>query len=294
MSVRLTPWRDRRGRVSPLRITTLLLLVAPLINALLEWRMIAHGARPLNELIHRAGFWALMFLLASLAITPLRRIARAGRLVDVRRMIGVAAFCCAATHIALFTADQMFDLTKVASEIVHRIYLIIGFTALIGLAILASTSTDGMVRRLGGTPWQTLHRAAYVIAGLALIHFFQQTKADVWVPTLFAGLFAWLMGYRLLLRLADGAPAAWSLLGLAVAAAILTFAGEAIGIGIVFNVSPMRVLQTAFDFDPAVIRPGWFVLAVGVAAVAVQLVRASLLSSEAEPGGPRSAPARAR
>src|SRR5262249_19192681 len=136
---------------------------------------------------------------------------------------------------------------------------------------------DGMVRRLGGKRWQTLHNVVYGIALLALIHFFQQTKADVSVPTFVAGLFGWMIGYRLLIRFktARGELPAWKLLALSVAIAALTFAAEAIGIGLVFNVSPLRVLSTALDFDDlSSIRPGWLVLGAGLIVVAVDLVRA--------------------
>jgi sulfoxide reductase heme-binding subunit YedZ len=274
--ISLALWRDRRGRVSALRILTLLLLLTPILlaveAALDEPRF---GARPLNDLIHRAGYWALMFVLISLAVTPLTRIARFGALMDVRRMIGVGAFCYAATHISLYIADQMFDLTKVAGEIVLRLYLTIGFTALLGLAALAATSTDGMVRRLGGRRWLRLHQIVYAIALLALIHFFQQTKADVWVPTFFAGLFTWLMGYRLLVWRwrPNGQIPTWSLLALSVTVAALTFAGEAIGIGIAYHVSPLMVLETALDFDFDMISPGWLVLGAGLCVVAVDVVR---------------------
>src|SRR5262249_56632842 len=104
-------------------------------------------------------------------------------------------------HISLDPAEQMYVLVKVASEIVQRVYLIIGFTALLGLATLAATSTDAMVRRLGALRWQRLHYAVYGIGILALIHFFQQTKADVSVPTFTAGVFTWLMGYRIVVKL---------------------------------------------------------------------------------------------
>src|ERR1700688_2416656 len=86
-------WRDRRGRVSPLRVGMLTLLLFPVAKALFDADTIAHGARPLNDMIHRAGFWALVFLGVTLAVTPLRRIARYGNLIDVRRMLGVGAFC---------------------------------------------------------------------------------------------------------------------------------------------------------------------------------------------------------
>jgi sulfoxide reductase heme-binding subunit YedZ len=271
-------WRDARGRLSALRIVTLCLLLMPIGLALTApYTSEEFSARPLNDMIHRAGYWALMFVLMALAISPLRRIARFGALADVRRMIGVGAFCYAAVHISLFTADKMFDLLKVATEIALRLYLTIGFVALLGLAALAITSTDGMVRRLGGRRWQKLHALIYGIVLLALIHFFQQTKADVWVPTFVASLVAWLIGYRLILwrRKASGEPSAWALLALTVVISILTFLGEAIGIAIVFNTSPWRVLQMAFDFDLEYleIRPGWLVLAAGLCVVAVDVVR---------------------
>ncbi len=274
--VSLALWRDRRGRVSALRIVTLLLLLMPIALAVMAaFSDQGFGARPLNDLIHRAGYWTLMFLLLALAVTPLTRIARFGALMDVRRMIGVGAFCYGATHISLYIADQMFDFLKVASEIVLRLYLTIGFTALLGLAVLAATSTDGMVRRLGGRRWLRLHQIVYVIALLALIHFFQQTKADVWVPTFFAGLFTWLMGYRLIVWRwqPKGQLSIWWLLALSVTVSVLTFAGEAIGIGIAYGVSPLLVLDTALDFDFDMISPGWLVLGAGLCVVALDLVR---------------------
>jgi sulfoxide reductase heme-binding subunit YedZ len=136
-----------------------------------------------------------------------------------------------------------------------------------------------MVRRLGGKKWQNLHNIIYGIGVLALIHYFQQTKADVSVPTFVAGLFAWMLGYRLLLKLRKtrDEPPAWVLLALSVVVAVLVFIAEAIGIGIVFNVSPLRVLGTAFDFDDlSMIRPGWLVLGAGLVVVAIDLVRARL------------------
>jgi len=265
-------WRDRRGRISALRVATLLLLLLPLAKAVFEANNIAHGARPLNELIHRAGFWALVFLGVTLAVTPFRRIFRYANLIDVRRMLGVGTFCYIAAHLALFFADQSYSVGKFIHEITHRVYLIVGAVAWIGLAALAATSTDGMVRRLGGMRWRRLHQAIYAIALLALIHYFQQTKADVTVPTFAAGLFLWLTGYRVLAWWPGSSElSTLSLFGLAIAVSVATFLGEAIGIAIAFHVSPMRVLGTIFDFD-AGIRPGWQVLAAGLAVTAVDAV----------------------
>jgi sulfoxide reductase heme-binding subunit YedZ len=267
-------WRDRRGRLSPLRIAALALLLLPLAKALYDAGAIAHGARPLNDMIHRAGFWALVFLGVTLAVTPFRRIARYGNLIEVRRMLGVGTFIYIVAHLALYVADQSYDLAKVAYEITHRAYLIVGAVAWLALAVLAATSTDGMVRRLGPLRWRRLHQAIYAIALLALIHYFQQTKADITVPTFAAGLFLWLIAYRLLAWWQDtNELSTLSLLALGIAVSILTFAGEAVGIGIAFNVSPMRVLETAFDVE-AGIRPGWQVLGAALLVAAIDAARA--------------------
>jgi len=267
-------WRDRRGRLSWLRIAALALLLFPLAKALAEAGAIAHGARPINDLIHRAGFWTLVFLGVTLAVTPFRSVARYGQLVDVRRMLGVGTFCYAAAHISLFFADQSYDVGKFVHEITHRWYLIIGGTAWLGLAALAVTSTNGMTRRLGPLRWRRLHQLVYGIAFLALIHYFQQTKADITVPVFAASLFGWLILYRLLAWWQETSElSSLSLLALTVVVSLLTFAGEAIGIGIAFHVSPLRVLDSVFDFD-AGIRPGWQVLAAGLAVVVVDMVRA--------------------
>jgi sulfoxide reductase heme-binding subunit YedZ len=278
---KLQIWRDRRGKLSWLRVAALAFLLTPVGIALWNADAIMHGARPLNDVIHRAGFWMLMFILATLAVTPLRRITRFGQLIDVRRMLGVGAFVYGVAHISLYTTDQMFDLVKVASEIVQRVYLTIGFTALIGLTTLTATSTDAMVRRLGALRWQRLHYAVYGIGALALIHYFQQTKADVSVPTFTAGVFGWLIGYRIVVKLwkVRGELSTLALVGLSLTVAALTFIAEAIGIGIVFNAPPLLVLQANLDFDVPLdmIRPGWLVLAAGLAVAALNFACARLV-----------------
>jgi methionine sulfoxide reductase heme-binding subunit len=302
-------WRDRRGRLSALRIVTLVLLLWPLALAAWNAQAIAAGARPVNDLIHRAGFWALMFVLITLAVTPFRRVTRYGQLLDIRRMLGVGAFCYAALHISLFVLDQQFDLLKVASEIVKRIYLIIGFVALSGLTVLAITSTDGMVRRLGGMRWARLHQIVYVIAFLALIHYFQQTKADVSAPTLVAGLFGWLMCYRFAVRRLRGELSSAGLALLSVVVAALTLIVQALGVAIVFHVSPLAVIQTAFTFyfdvdtegtlsetlqsfvdNIAMLNPAWLVLASGLIVAAVNVVCARFAKPRRVRAKPEEAP----
>lgn len=269
----LALWRDRRGQLSWLRIATLAVLFWPACLMAVAAARGGLGGRPLNELIHRTGWWALVFLLASLAVTPLRRSARFAKLFDVRRMVGVAAFAYAFAHIAFYVADEKFNLVKVATEIVSRLYLTIGFVALLGLTALAITSNDTMVKRLGGLRWRRLHQITYAIALLSIVHFFQQTKADISGPTLYAGLFAWLIGYRLLARWrGEEALTPLALAGLAIAAGAATLVGEAIGLALAFKV-PFAILAGAMVDPELGIRPGWQVMAAGLAVAALDGIR---------------------
>ena len=111
-------------------------------------------------------------------------------------MLGIAALCYALGHLVLYFFDQNWDLWRVASEIALRIYLTIGFVALLGLVVLGATSTDRAIRKLGSN-WNRLHRIVYGLGIFAALHFFMQSKADVYQPTLMAGFFMLLMFYRM-------------------------------------------------------------------------------------------------
>src|SRR5277367_5245984 len=221
------PWYDYGGRVSPLKLTVFVALFVPAMWVMFAYAFGLLGARPLNEAIHQIGLWTIRWIFLALAVTPLRQIWEWPRLILVRRMIGVAAFAYVLIHFSLYTASEAFDLGKVATEIVLRIYLTIGFAALLGLAALAATSTDGMVRRLGGKRWQLLHRLVYAIAVLAVIHYCFQSKLDRWEPTIMAGLLFWLLGYRLLWRFGvrEHLALPW-VAGLSLAAGLATALGE--------------------------------------------------------------------
>src|SRR5262249_7425739 len=225
--VRHMPWFDRSGRLSPLKSVVFALLWAP--GLWLAWRLAAGqlGPRPIHEVILHTGLWTIRLLLLSLAVTPLRQLLRWPQLVTVRRMIGVAAFAYGAAHLTAFAADQAFALGVVATEIVSRFYLTIGAVALTGLAVLAATSTDRMVRRLGGRNWRRLHRLVYGIGILGAVHFFLQSKLAVAEPIVMAGLLAWLLGYRLLPD-AGGQPLRrlTQIAGLSLLIGFLTLGGE--------------------------------------------------------------------
>ena len=144
------PWKDHNGRISPLKLAVFVALFVPALWVAVAFASGWLGARPLNEAIHQLGLVDDPADLSSRWRS--RRCATScngQRLLLVRRMIGVAAFAYAIGHLGLYAADQAFDLAKIATEIALRIYLTIGFAAVLGLAALAATSTDGMVRRLG-------------------------------------------------------------------------------------------------------------------------------------------------
>src|SRR5208282_5972200 len=219
---------------------------------------------------HRAGLWAVRFLTLALLVTPLMRGARYPKLVAVRRMVGVAAFFYAAAHLALYVVDQHFALLHVASEIALRFYLTIGFIAWLGLAALAATSTDAMIRRLGGERWKTLHSLVYAIAAIALLHFMIQAKADVSEPVMMTGFFAILMLFRAVMK--RGAPAWVAELAAAVVSPPLTALIEAAWYALVRHIPFWEVLGANVDPDMA-FRPSAYVALGGAALLIVTLLR---------------------
>lgn len=257
------PWLDRNGRFSALHGVTFLLLLLPGIIIATRWGLGDYQPRPVNEVVHRTGLWAIRILFVSLAITPLRQMLALPRLITVRRMIGVTAFAYVVVHLLLYALDEAFDLQKVATEILVRYYLLIGFCALILLGVLAATSTARSVRELGGRHWQNVHRLAYLVAVLAVAHHYMQSKVNVAEPVLMTGLLVWLLGYRLLARGGRGRGIAlWTLLGLGVASAVLAGLFEATYYELFTGVPGARVLD-AYVVPPwERMRPAWLVLAI--------------------------------
>src|SRR5689334_8992322 len=141
--------REKSGRWSPEKIVAFVGACIPACWLIYRaWSGDLSAARPINDAIHSTGNYTIWLIVLSLAVTPARRLFMAPKLINMRRTLGVAAFGYAVLHLALYVVQEKYDLAKVAGEIVFRIYLTIGFVALIGLIALASTSTDAMIRRL--------------------------------------------------------------------------------------------------------------------------------------------------
>lgn len=192
------PGTPRARRIAHLALIALGLL--PLAALALGAARGALGANPVETITHTTGQWALRLLLATLAVTPLRRLAGWSFVAPWRRSLGLLAFLYATLHFATFLAlDLGFDLSALGEEVAERPYVTLGFTAFVLLAPLAVTSTRGWQRRLGRR-WLTLHRAVYAAAVLGVLHFVWLVKADLAEPLVYAALLAALLAARWLPR----------------------------------------------------------------------------------------------
>jgi len=195
-----------------LRFARLLVLVnAAVPGILLLWDAAHHqlGANPVNFAILTTGMSALIFLMLTLVVTPLRKISGWNWIIFSRRTLGLYAFFYALAHFLIFfSLDRSFNISSTLSEMVKRKYLVVGATGLLVMVPLAVTSTNAMIKRLGGKRWRALHRLVYVAAIAGVLHFYMQVKADVRRPLAFAGVLAILLGYRLVIYFQRPKPVA--------------------------------------------------------------------------------------
>ncbi|WP_431270709.1 sulfite oxidase heme-binding subunit YedZ [Dankookia sp. P2] len=259
------PWQDRAGRFSTLRAVVFALLLAPAAWVAAEAAIGSLGPEPWKAALKEIGLWAIRLLLVTLAVTPLGKILAEPRILALRRLLGLTTLAYAALHLVLYAGHENFGLWKVASEIVLRVYLTLGFVALLGLAALGWTSTDGWIRALGPR-WKRLHSLAFPVAALGVLHFYMQSKTVVWEAVIAAGFLAWLLAWRAL-------PAGWRgrlpvLLALApftaLAAALIEYAWFALTTSLPAERILLANLDVSFGLRPAV----W----AGVAALAVPLL----------------------
>ena len=153
-------------------------------------------ANPIEYITRFTGFWALTFLLITLAVTPVRRLTGWNQIIRVRRMLGLFAFFYATLHLLTWIVlDKFFDFAWMLEDVAERRFITIGMLTWVLLLPLALTSTKGMIRRLGRR-WQTLHRLTYVAAITGVIHFWWLVKADLFEPQMFALALSVLLAFR--------------------------------------------------------------------------------------------------
>lgn len=177
------------------------LCLAPLALLVVDAYRDNLGANPIEVITHSTGTWTLVFLLITLGITPLRRLTGVNALIKLRRMLGLFAFFYACLHfVTYFWLDQFFDWPGIVKDVIKRPFITVGFTSFLLLLPLALTSTNAMMKRLGGRRWQWLHRLVYVIAIGGVVHYLWLVKKDLTQPLIYAAVLGLLLGYRIFHR----------------------------------------------------------------------------------------------
>ena len=172
--------------------------------ARLVWLVAADKlVEPLETITRSTGDWVLYFLCITLALTPLRRLSGWNWVIRLRRMAGLFAFFYGCLHFLTFLwFDHFFDVAAMLKDVLKRPFITVGFIAFVLLVPLAATSTNGMIKRLGGKRWQWLHRLVYLIAPLGILHFWwmKAGKNNFTEPIIFGLIVASLLGMRLVWR----------------------------------------------------------------------------------------------
>lgn len=165
------------------------------------------GSNPVEFVIRSLGTWTLVFLLVTLAVTPLRLIFGIKWLLQLRRMLGLFAFFYVCLHLLAYAGlDQWFDWQAITHDIAKHPYVLVGFAAFVLLVPLAATSNQAMVRKLRQR-WQTLHKLVYLIAILGVTHYWWLVKKDVTEPVIYAFVLLLLLAVRVFYRY----PSFWRL-----------------------------------------------------------------------------------
>jgi sulfoxide reductase heme-binding subunit YedZ len=166
------------------------------------------GADPIKTVTHATGLWTLRLLLATLAVTPLRRIGGLSALAPYRRTLGLLAFTYCSLHLLTYgVLDLWGEWGTLLEDIAKRPYITVGFTGFLCMLPLAVTSTRAWMKRLGKR-WVQLHRLAYVAGVCGCVHFIWLVKKDVREPLIYSAIFAALLAARVFLRFRPGAAAA--------------------------------------------------------------------------------------
>ena len=177
--------------------------------ALLLWDVYRKrvGANPVEFMTRTTGMLTLIFLMISLAITPVRKVSGSNWVVKFRRMLGLYAFFYGTLHLLTYIwFDRFFNLRSIAGDVLQRPFIAIGMTAFFLMVPLAITSTNKMVKRLGGKRWAKLHRLVYLAGVAGVIHFWMLVKSDTRLPLTFGFILFLLLGYRLLVKFVPPQP----------------------------------------------------------------------------------------
>ncbi len=187
--------------MNDLKFNKIIIFINSLVPlALLAWDALGGnlGANPVEFFLRTTGVLTLVFLLVTLSITPLRKYYGWNQLIKFRRMLGLYSFFYGFLHLITYSIfDKSLSVSAIAGDIWQRPLIAVGMLAFFLLIPLAITSTNGMIKRLGGKNWQNLHRLTYLAAIGGVVHFWMIVKSDVFYPLLFGLVLAGLLGYRI-------------------------------------------------------------------------------------------------
>ena len=273
-----SPFRKRSGKFSPLKAATLALLFVPLLAMIRDWLSGAAGPIPIIYFTFWTGVWAAMVLLASLAITPARRILALPRLIIIRRMIGVAGLLYTGLHVLTYPMLYRFDWPVILADL-SRASIVFASLATLGFLALGLTSFDAMVRTLGARAWNQLHLLIHPSMALASIHFLLSPGSTSGLPFLMSGIFFYLMLWRLLERFWGKGEKPRALLVLALVSAALSLGFETAWLSLYQNIPADETLANTFSLqlDPDLIESGiaptWQILILGLLVAALGKAR---------------------
>ncbi|MBX7056081.1 MAG: sulfoxide reductase heme-binding subunit YedZ [Pyrinomonadaceae bacterium] len=178
---------------------TLLWLNSLVPVTILGWDAWNHrlGANPIEYFLRATGIMTLVFILATMLITPLRKWFGWNQLIKYRRTVGLFAFFYGLIHFTTYIAfDRSLDLAGTVDDVIQRPFIALGMAALLMMVPLAVTSTNAMIKRMGGKRWQMLHRLIYLSAAAGVVHFWMIVKSDVFYPAIFAAVLLVMLGVR--------------------------------------------------------------------------------------------------
>ncbi len=263
------PWQDRNRRFSWLKASAFALVLLPAIRTAYLLGIGDYGifAMALGSLTYWSGVWATVILLMALAVTPAATIFRWPALVDVRRMIGVAALVYTIAHMVIYFALRQWDFAYIFNDMTTRLSMIVATLSTVGLIVLGATSVDAAIRYMGAKNWQRLHTTNYVISGLAILHVVlaRGTYTEQYMLT---ALFFWLMVWRVLARYELGA----NIKALAILALASCLVAAFLEAGFLWGRRGFDVLATlGYNLTLAILEvgypPAWQVLAFGLLVV---------------------------
>ena len=183
-----------------LKVIVFLLALFPIVKLVFCAYLDILGANPIEKITRTTGYWTLLFLLVTLAATPIRRLFKWLWVIRLRRMLGLFAFFYGCLHFLTYLIlDQFFDSEAILKDLIKRPYITVGFLAFVLMLPLAITSSNSMIHRLGGKRWRLLHRLVYVTAIAGVVHYWWLVKKDLTEPIIFGVVLTTLLGMRFFL-----------------------------------------------------------------------------------------------